>query len=253
MFLSRKHYIFADLIFVIFPPQMYFWVQFFSTWKLHKFCIYGKVFYITDMTYVQNFRFLHICHVETSEISSHVEKFSISSQLSYMESWNLNDNFSPLIILVILVTNNRSVSLEVTRKKICNFFCKGRPAITWSQQETNESGGSTRLNSKIWHWSPRYRVLRGRSGQDPVTTMHNTGWTNHSSGLVWILRFWICDHIGAINSHFPVYEAIFSMVRMANRVILKQACSWPVVTQEDYAGCLCHILHIGYTQIEAKL
>ena len=140
-----------------------------------------------------------------------------------------------------------------TQKKICNFFCKGRPAITWSQQETNESGGSTRLNSKIWHWSPRYRVLRGRSGQDPVTTMHNTGWTNHSSGLVWILRFWICDHIGAINSHFPVYEAIFSMVRMANRVILKQACSWPVVTQEDYAGCLCHILHIGYTQIEAKL
>ena len=47
----------------------------------------------------------------------------------------------------------------------------------------------TRLNSKIWHWSPRYRVLRGRSGQDPVTTMHNTGWTNHSSGLVWILGF----------------------------------------------------------------
>ena len=176
----------------------------------------------------RNFQFPNNCHTWKGEISPY-------------------DNFSPLIILVILVTNIRSVSLEVTQKKICNFFCKGRPAITWSQQETNESGGSTRLNSKIWHWSPRYRVLRGRSGQDPVTTMHNTGWTNHSSGLVWILGFWICDHIGAINSHFPVCEAIFSMVRMANQVILKQACSWPVVTQEDYAGRLCHILHRLYT------
>ena len=37
--------------------------------------------------------------------------------------------------------------------------------------------------------APRYRVLRRRSGQDPVTTMHNNGWTNHSSGLVWILGF----------------------------------------------------------------
>ena len=71
-------------------PQMYFWVQFFSTWKLHKFCIYGNVFYITHMPYVENFRFLHICHVETSEISPHVEKFSISPQLSYMESWNFS-------------------------------------------------------------------------------------------------------------------------------------------------------------------
>ena len=42
------------------------------------------------MLYVENFRFLHICHVDTSEISPHVEKFSISSQLSYMESWNVS-------------------------------------------------------------------------------------------------------------------------------------------------------------------
>ena len=146
MFLSRKHYIFADLIFVIFPPQMYFWVQFFSTWKLHKFCIYGKVFYITHMTYVQNFRFLHICHVETSEISSHVEKFSISSQLSYMESWNLNDNFSPLIILVILVTNIRSVSLRLLERKSAISSAKaGRlsPGVNKKQMSLEAQRGST--------------------------------------------------------------------------------------------------------------
>ena len=87
----------SDLTFVIFPPQMHLWAQVFSTWKrincgkkLHKFCIYGDVFYITHMPYVENFRFLHICHVETSEISPHVEKFSISPQLSYMESWNIS-------------------------------------------------------------------------------------------------------------------------------------------------------------------
>ena len=55
-----------------------------------KFCIYGSVFYITHMPYVENFRFLHICHVETSEISPHVEKFSISPQLPYMERWNFS-------------------------------------------------------------------------------------------------------------------------------------------------------------------
>ena len=70
----------------LFSPQMYFWAVFFSTWKLHKFCIYVDVFYITHMPYVENIRFLHICHVETSEISPHVEKFSISPQLWCMES-----------------------------------------------------------------------------------------------------------------------------------------------------------------------
>ena len=58
----------TDLIFVIFSPQMYFGAQFVSTWKhvncgkkLHKFCIYGDVFYITHMPFMENFRFLHIC------------------------------------------------------------------------------------------------------------------------------------------------------------------------------------------------
>ena len=37
--------------------------------KLHKFCIYDNFFYITHILYVENFRFLHICHVETSDIS----------------------------------------------------------------------------------------------------------------------------------------------------------------------------------------
>ena len=42
------------------------------------------------MPYAENFRFLHICHVETSEISPYVEKFSIPPQLSYMVSWNFS-------------------------------------------------------------------------------------------------------------------------------------------------------------------
>ena len=54
--------------------------------KLYIFCIYGNVFYITHMPYVENFRFFRICHVETSDISPHMEKFSISPQLSYMKS-----------------------------------------------------------------------------------------------------------------------------------------------------------------------
>ena len=40
------------------------------------------------MPYVENFRYFRIYHVETSEISPLVEKFSISPQFSYMESWN---------------------------------------------------------------------------------------------------------------------------------------------------------------------
>ena len=43
--------------------------------KWHKFCIYGDVFYIKHMPNVENFRFFHICHGETSEISPYVEKF----------------------------------------------------------------------------------------------------------------------------------------------------------------------------------
>ena len=61
----------ADLIFVIFLHKCTLGCQFFSTrklWqKLHKFCIYGDVFYITHIPYVENFRLLHICHVDTSE------------------------------------------------------------------------------------------------------------------------------------------------------------------------------------------
>ena len=41
-------------------------------------------------------------------------------------------------------------------------------------------------------------------------------------------------HYGAVNNHFLVYKAIFGMVktkRTNNRVILEQACSWPVRRQ----------------------
>ena len=54
--------------------------------KQHKFCIYGDIFYIIHMSDVEKFRFFHICHGKTSEISPHVEKFLISLQSSYMES-----------------------------------------------------------------------------------------------------------------------------------------------------------------------
>ena len=39
---------------------------------------------------VENFRFFHICHGKTSEISPHVENFFISLQSSYMESWKFS-------------------------------------------------------------------------------------------------------------------------------------------------------------------
>ena len=38
------------------------------------------------MPYVENFRILHICQLETSEISPHVERFSISPQFSYRKA-----------------------------------------------------------------------------------------------------------------------------------------------------------------------
>ena len=52
------------------------------------------------MPCVENFRFLHICHVETSEISPHV--IHGKPKILHMTI------FFPLIILVILVTNIRS-------------------------------------------------------------------------------------------------------------------------------------------------
>ena len=62
--------------------------------KLHKFCIYGDVSYITHMSYVENFRFLHICHVETSEISPYVEKFSNSHNChTWRAEFSPQDNF----------------------------------------------------------------------------------------------------------------------------------------------------------------
>ena len=65
-------YIYTDLIFFIFSPLMYLWAQFFSTWKRVN-C--GKT--------SQNFS-------KFPNISPHEEKFSISPQLSYMESWNFS-------------------------------------------------------------------------------------------------------------------------------------------------------------------
>ena len=46
------------------------------------------------------------------------------------------------------------------------------------------------------------------------------------------------DHYGAVNNHFPVYKAILGLGtnnqpsdQTNNRVILEQACSWPVRSQ----------------------
>ena len=47
------------------------------------------------MPYVENLRFLHICHVETSEMSPQVEKFLLSPQLSNIRKAEISphDNF----------------------------------------------------------------------------------------------------------------------------------------------------------------
>ena len=44
--------------------------------------------------------------------------------------------------------------------------------------------------------------------------MQKTGWTDYSSFLVWSGKgfHFGCDHLRAVNNHFPVYEAIFGMV-----------------------------------------
>ena len=51
-----------------------------------------------------------------------------------------------------------------------------------------------------------------------------------------------CDHLGAVNNHFPVYWAIFGMVTTNkhpnNQVILVQACPWPV-RRQSFAIFLC--------------
>ena len=62
--------------------------------------------------------------------------------------------------------------------------------------------------------------------------MQKTGWTIHSSLLVWKrVSLWMWS-LGGSSNHFPVYWAIFGMVTNErtndNQVNLEQACSWPV-------------------------
>ena len=57
----------------------------------------------------ENFRFLHICNVETSEISPHADNFQFPHNCHMWKAEiSPHDNFSPLMILVVLVTNIRS-------------------------------------------------------------------------------------------------------------------------------------------------
>ena len=59
----------------------------FSTWEeIWNYSTCGDI----QMPDVENFRFFHICHGKTSEISPHVENFFISLQSSYMESWKFS-------------------------------------------------------------------------------------------------------------------------------------------------------------------
>ena len=66
---------------------------------MHKFCKYGDVFHITQMPYVENFRFLHICHVEISEMSPHDNFFSTNMIRDIREKYQL------WVKLVVVVFN----------------------------------------------------------------------------------------------------------------------------------------------------
>ena len=66
----------SDLIFVNFSP--------------HENCTNFAYMATFSTSHTCHIRFLHICHVKTSEISSPVEKLLISPQLPYMESWNFS-------------------------------------------------------------------------------------------------------------------------------------------------------------------
>ena len=134
----------------------------------------------------------------------------------------------------------------------------------YSHHATSPSIGrrdrSTTISEK-WHW------------QDPVSTMQKTGWTNYSSLPVWkrvspmdvvargeLTTIFLC--IGPFSARWRTNNqpgdprasllltrmrrqslAIFDMVtnnnnQTNNRVILEQACSWPV-RRQSFAKRVC--------------
>ena len=74
---------------------------------------------------------------------------------------------------------------QLRRKSAISSAKAGRlsPGVN-KKQMSLEAHEAQLQNLALISGAPRYRVLRRRSGQDSMTTMHNTGWTNHFSGLV---------------------------------------------------------------------
>ena len=125
-----------DLIFVIFSPQMYFWAQFFSTWKRINF---GKK--CINFAYMATFSTSHTCHMwrisdfSTSVMWRHLKFVHMWRNFQFPPNYHTwkaeispHDNLSPLIILVILVTNMRSgqgkfvQKLEITSLVLPKFI-----------------------------------------------------------------------------------------------------------------------------------
>ena len=64
----------------------------------------------------------------------------------------------------------------------------------------------------ISHPSVYFAGFWTQNKQDPVSTMQKTGWTIHSSLLVWKrVSLWMWS-VGGSSNHFPAYWAIFGMV-----------------------------------------
>ena len=95
---------------------MYFWAQFFL--KLHKFCIYGDVFYITHMPYNfftsviwRQLKFLHNCHTWKADISPHDNFFSTNNISIISDKYQVRHDHQDPQDDLVLGGNGRSESV----------------------------------------------------------------------------------------------------------------------------------------------
>ena len=128
--------------------------------------MYGDVFYITHMPYVENFRFLHICHVEKFEITPHVEKFHISSHLSCIKTEIFpHDNFFSTNMLVALETNMRYKEETDVKIAAVEVYLS---RIKEKRKMSNE-GDFHRTQNK----SDKEKEKRGNDGESAVSSSHS--------------------------------------------------------------------------------
>ena len=86
--------------------------------------LWRRFLHHTNAIYAEKFRFLHICQVETSEISPHVKKFSITPQLSYMKSGKRNIRSVPYKSIIMLLLMYK---IETMKSKYLLKYWPSRP------------------------------------------------------------------------------------------------------------------------------